>query len=45
MIPIQQVDATPVHPLARFVTKEAIALLLRVELQEKRSTALDIADY
>lgn len=30
MISTPQTKATPVHPLARFVTKEAIALLLKV---------------
>jgi len=31
MISTQQAESTPVHPLARFVTKEAIALLLQIE--------------
>ena len=32
MISIPQAEATPIHPLARFVTKEAIALLLKIEI-------------
>ncbi len=34
MIPTPQPEATPVHRLARFVTKEAIALLLKIEVHQ-----------
>lgn len=32
MIPTQQPEAKYIHPLARFVTKEAIALLLKIDI-------------
>lgn len=34
MISTPQAEATPTHPLARFVTKEAIALLLKIEVKQ-----------
>lgn len=34
MISTLQPEATPTHPLARFVTKEAIALLLKIEVKK-----------
>ena len=34
MIPTPQPEATPVHPLARFVTPEAIALHLNIEAKQ-----------
>jgi hypothetical protein len=34
MISTQQTESKHIHPLARFVTKEAIALLLNIEVQQ-----------
>jgi hypothetical protein len=34
MITIERSQSTPVNPLARFVTKEAVALLLNIEVSE-----------
>lgn len=36
MIPILEAEAKYIHPLARFVTKEAIALLLKVDISQIR---------
>ncbi len=34
MIPIEDKEAKYIHPLARFVTAEAIALLLKVDMNQ-----------